>query len=141
VVGSPRIGRRTMGAIVRSKLTAFVALVVCGGLVLAGVASAGVPFETDVTIKEENGDFHGMVKSATASCIVDRKVTVFKKRDGDDKKINSDTSDKDGKWNTGNTHVGPGKYYAKAKAVAPLKAPIHRGLECQKGKSKTITVN
>jgi hypothetical protein len=125
----------------RSKFIAL-ALVACGGLVLAASTSALLAsYPTDVTIKEQNGDFHGKVKSATASCIVDRKVTVFKKRDGDDKKINSDTSDKDGKWNTGNTHVGPGKYYAKAKAVAPLKAPIHRGLECQKGKSKTITVN
>jgi hypothetical protein len=126
----------------RVKLTAVAALAACGVLMLAGVASAGdPPYPTNVTIKEENGDFHGKVKSPEGglSCIADRKVTVFKKRDGDDKKINSDTSGKDGSWNTGNTHVGPGKYYAKAKTVFESKAK--GAVYCEKGKSETVTVN
>ena len=124
----------------RSKLTTFVALVMCAGLVLAGVASAGdPPYPTDVTIKEQNGDFHGKVKSPEGGqqCVEDRKVTVFKKKDGPDKRINSDTTDTAGNWNTGNTHVGKGKYYAKAKAVL-LKTDE---VLCEKGKSETVTVN
>jgi hypothetical protein len=125
----------------RAKLTGFVALVASAGLVLAGVASAGdPPYPTKVTIKEENGDFHGKVKSdGGAPCIEGRKVTVYKKRDGDDKKINSDVSGSDGSWDTGNTHVGPGKYYAKARSVQDVKA---KGVPyCEKGKSETVTVN
>jgi hypothetical protein len=125
---------------VKLKLTTFVALVICAGLVLAGVASAGdPPYPTDVTIREQNGDFHGKVKSPEGGqqCLEDRKVTVFKKRDGRDKRINSDTTDKGGNWNTGNTHVGKGKYYAKAKAVL-LKTDE---VLCEKGKSKTVTVD
>jgi hypothetical protein len=118
-----------------------VALVVCGGLVLAGVASAGAPpYPTKVTIKEQNGDFHGKVKSDVTECVVDRKVTVLKKRSGPDKRINSDTSDEDGKWSTGNTGVGPGKYYAKAKGSDP-EAKRGGAPYCEKGKSETVTVN
>ena len=122
------------------KLTTFVALVMGTGLVLAGVASAGEPpFPTDVTIKEQNGDFHGKVKSPEGGqqCVEDRKVTLFKKREGPDKRINSDTTDTAGNWNTGNTHVGKGKYYAKAKAVL-LKTDE---VLCEKGKSETVTVD
>ena len=124
----------------KSKLTTFVALMVCVGLALAGVASAGdPPYPTDVTIREQNGDFHGKVKSPEGGpqCIEDRKVTVFKKRDGRDKRINSDTTDPGGNWNTGNTHVGKGKYYARAKAVL-LKTDE---VLCEKGKSETVTVD
>lgn len=125
--------------LVISKLTKFVALVMCLGLVLAGVASAGAPFPTEVTIKEQGGDFHGKVKSPDGGqqCIEDRKVTVLKKKDGPDKTINSDTSDTAGNWDTGNTHVGPGKYYAKAKHVL-LKTDE---VLCETGKSETVTVN
>ena len=124
----------------KSKLTTFVALVMCAGLVLAGVASAGdPPYPTEVTIREQNGDFLGKVKSPEGGqqCIEDRKVTVFKKRDGRDKRINSDTTDPGGNWNTGNTGVGKGKYYARAKAVL-LKTDE---VLCEKGKSKTVTVD
>ena len=124
----------------KSKLTTFVALVTCTGLGLAGVASAGdPPYPTDVTIREQNGDFHGKVKSPEGGqqCIEDRKVTVFKKKDGPDKRINSDTTDTGGNWDTGNTHVGKGKYYAKAKAVL-LKTDE---VLCEKGKSETVTID
>jgi hypothetical protein len=125
---------------VKSKLTTFVALGVCTGLVLAGVASAGdPPFPTEVTIREQNGDFHGKVKSPQGGqeCIEDRKLTVFKKQDGPDRKINSDTTDTAGNWDTGNTHVGKGKYYAKAKAVLLMTNEVF----CEKGKSETVTVD
>jgi hypothetical protein len=129
--------------LLRSKLTAVLALCVGAALMLAAVASAGTPpYATHVTIKEENGDFHGKVKSPEGGqiCIENRKVTVFKKKDGPDQKVNSDTSGSDGSWNTGNTHVGHGKYYAKAKAVFETRAA--KGvLFCEKGKSETVTVN
>jgi hypothetical protein len=127
----------------RSKFIAL-ALVACGGLVLAASTSALLAsYPTDLTIKEQNGDFHGKVKTDEGGeifCLPDRKVTVFKKKDGPDQKVNSDTTDKTGRWDTGNTHVGPGKYYAKAKAVQQM---MKRGEPplCEKGKSETVTVN
>jgi hypothetical protein len=125
----------------RLKLTAFMALAVCGGLLLASAASAGAPHPTQVTIKEQSGDFSGKVKSENSSCIADRTVTVLKKRKNrPDKKINSDTTDKAGKWNTGNTGVGKGKYYARAKRVAPLKTAMRGTVLCRAGKSKVVTV-
>ena len=93
----------------RSKLTTSARSRDGAGSVPAGVASAGEPpFPTDVTIREQNGDFHGKVKSPDGGqqCIEDRKVTLFKKKDGPDQRINSDTTDTGGNWNTGNTHVG-----------------------------------
>ena len=115
------------------------ALVACGVLVLAAGASGRGASPTSVTIKEQNGDFHGKVSSPNPDCIA-RTVTVRKKRDGKDLKINSDATDRDGKWNTGNTHVGHGKYYARARPVfgAMKKGPI---LVCATGKSRTVTVN
>jgi hypothetical protein len=135
--GDPR------GILLRSKFIAL-ALVACGGLVLAAGASALVSsYPTRVTIKEQNGDFHGKVKTDPGGeiyCLADRKVTLFKKKRGPDQKINSDTTGKDGRWDTGNTHVGHGKYYAKAKAVPQSMKRGELPL-CKKGKSPTVTVN
>lgn len=126
----------------RVKLMAIGALAACAAVSLTATAVAGAPYPTEVTIKEQNGDFNGKVKSegeGVELCLEDRKVTVMKQKSGKDQKINSDTTDEEGKWNTGNTGVGPGKYYAKAKEVILVRAagPIL----CEKGKSKTVTVN
>ncbi|MDX6586568.1 MAG: hypothetical protein QOI31_1041 [Solirubrobacterales bacterium] len=86
-------------------------------------------YPTEVTIKGPNGDFSGKVKSDADPCKVDRKVTVFKKRSGDDKKIGSDTSEPNGAWSTGNSGENNGKFYAKAKAEGDV---------CEAGKSETI---
>ena len=124
------------------KLMTIGALAACAAACVAATAVAGANYPTEVTIKEQNGDFSGKLKSEGSGvefCLADRKVTVFKQKSGDDQKVNSDTTDGDGKWNTGNTHVGPGKYYAKTKAIAEM---MKRGDNlCQKGKSKTVTVN
>ena len=116
---------------------AAVGAVLCVALVVAGTAGAGSFFQTDVTIKEQNGDFHGKVKSEGGfDCVADRTVYLYKKRDGADRKITFDVSDVDGDWDTGNTHVGRGRYYARAKAV-----DFAGGGGCRKGKSETVTVN
>ena len=125
------------------KLTAIGALAACAAACLAAPAVAGTPYPTEVTIKEQNGDFNGKVKSQGEGvdlCLEDRKVTLMKQKSGDDQKINSDTTGPDGKWDTGNTHVGPGKYYAKAKQVK-LMRKARGAVLCKKGKSNTVTVN
>jgi hypothetical protein len=117
------------------KLSAGVAAaVMVGALVMAGTAFAGA--DTGVTIKGPNGDFHGKVLSERAKCQYDRKVIVYKqkgkKQDPSvDKKIGSDTSEKQGTkgvWDIGNSGFKKGKFYAKAKASTG----------CAKGFSETI---
>jgi hypothetical protein len=117
------------------KLSAgIVAALMVGALVMAGTAFAGA--DTGVTIKGDNGDFHGKVLSERSSCQVDRKVIVYKqkgkKQDPSvDKKIGSDISEKQGNkgvWDIGNSGFKKGKFYAKAK----------RSTGCESGFSETI---
>jgi hypothetical protein len=117
------------------KLSAgLVAAVVLGALVMASMAFAGA--DTGVTIKGPNGDFHGKVLSERAKCQFDRKVVVYKqkgkKQDPSvDKKIGSDTSEKQGNkgvWSIGNSGFKKGKFYAVAR----------KSSGCAAGRSETI---
>ena len=122
-----------------SKLTAVVAVAACAALIVAATAMAGTIGTTTVTIQEENGDFHGRVKSNEPDCRADRHVALFKQRKGKDEKIASDTTENNGDWSTGNTHVKHGKYYAKARKV---QFAMKRGLiGCDPDKSRVVTVN
>jgi hypothetical protein len=111
-----------------------VAAVVLGALVMASMAFAGA--DTGVTIKGPNGDFHGKVLSERAKCQYDRKVVVYKQKGkkqdpSADKKIGSDTSEKQGNkgvWDIGNSGFKKGKFYAKAK----------KSEGCNAGYSETI---
>ncbi len=94
--------------------------------VFAASASAGSP--TEITIKENGGDFFGKVKSSNQNCLEDRTVKVKKVRPGKDEYIAMDTTDSDGKWNTGNTGQDKGKFYAKVKESGA----------CDGAKSETI---
>ena len=62
----------------RTKLAVLsVAVVAAISLMFAGVATAGTPSKTIVTIKGPNGDFHGKIKSRDAGCRGDRLVRLF----------------------------------------------------------------
>ena len=103
-------------------LLAAVAVVACAGLVVAATAGARSAASTRVTIKGPNGDFHGKLFSSKGKCLGDRKVKVYKLRGNGydpahDKKIASDTSERDGdhgEWSVGNTGAKKGSYYALA---------------------------
>lgn len=114
------------------------ALVLTAGLATAGSASAGTTrADSTVTIKTENGDFWGQVKSdRPAKCADERKVVVFKQA-GDkqdpqqDERVASDTASLNGdryEWNTGNTGLRRGKFYAR----------IVRTDDCQPDTSETV---
>ncbi len=89
--------------------------------VFAGTAQAATP--TEVTIKGQEGEYYGYVKSQKSSCESGRTVNVYKML-GDnpspssDKKIGSDTSapnGPDGMYNIGNSGFKKGKFYAQVK--------------------------
>jgi hypothetical protein len=101
----------------------FVVLGVAGCIALAAPVIAGA-INTKVTIKEENGDFHGKVFSRKRKCLGGRTVTVYElKGTGQyhparDKKIASDISERDGDhgvWSVNNTGAKRGRYYAMAR--------------------------
>jgi len=89
--------------------------------VFAGTASAAT--STEVTIKGQEGEYYGYVKSQKSSCESGRTVNVFKMlgsspNPSDDKKIGSDTSapnGPDGMYNIGNSGFKKGKFYAQVK--------------------------
>lgn len=103
------------------------ALVLAGGLGAPGFANeaastrGGSLIDTTVTLRIENGDFSGQVKSPRPRvCAAGRKVVVFKQvgrnqNPSNDRRVASDTASRNGdryEWNTGNTGLS-GKFYAR----------------------------
>jgi len=105
-----------------------------------GVASAqaGGKADTKVSIKGDNGDYYGYVKSSDAgNCANDRKVKVFKQTGNEqdpkhDLKIGTDTAEPNGDkymWSIGNSGYKHGEFYAK----------VGKTSLCKGATSKTIT--
>lgn len=120
---------------IRKLSAGLVAAVACGALALAGTALARGA-DTGVTIRGQEGDYHGKVLSERSKCEVGRKVVVYKQKGKTqkpsvDQKIGSDISERSGNvgvWDIGNSGFKHGKFYAKA--------AHSRG--CNVGFSKTI---
>lgn len=93
--------------------------------------------QSKVTIKGQNGDYHGKVKSSDPDCLEDRKVTVFKMKGNSpapktDKKIGSDTTELDGSkgvWSIGNSGYKKGYFYAKLKKTSECGGGISKVLD------------
>ncbi len=126
-------------------LVASLALVAC--LAIGGVAASAATvhrYHSAVTIHyspattySPTARFHGKVKSGHARCIPHRKVVVFKKRPGADKKIGSDFSNAAGRWRVNRT-FGPyaqaHKYYAIVR-----RHRLNQHHICKRAVSATIT--
>jgi ABC-type glycerol-3-phosphate transport system substrate-binding protein len=104
------------------KMIAATALVTVAGAFGASAAQAdGTP--TKVTIKGQEGDYYGYVKSADDYCESDRTVKVYKMEGSKPKPkqdllIGTDTSapnGPDGMWSIGNSGYKDGHFYAKVK--------------------------
>ncbi len=109
---------------ITSKLRTAIAVLAVALSALAVVASAEAAGKaaTKVTIKGQNGDYYGYVKSDDApNCAVDRKVKVFKQLGSaqdpkHDLKIGTDTAQPNGAkymWSIGNSGYKHGSFYAK----------------------------
>ena len=105
---------------IRAALAAALAISVTA---IPGLAQAA---ETKVSIKGENGDFYGNVKSSDPDCVSERKVVVYKQLGSSqdhksDQKIASDTTEpttaNKAQWSVGNTGYKKGKFYARAAKV------------------------
>ena len=113
----------------RSKLLAVVLLVVCGAVAVVGVGVASGAARTTVTIKYNGDGFQGKVKSAKPKCVRNRTVNVYKQKGSEpnrsvDEKLYTDTSDSEGRWDTGTSGQAHGKFYARAKRKTGCRAGI-----------------
>lgn len=106
------------------------------GLALPALASA---FSSSVTITfvDRPGPdiFRGRVMSVNNNCISDRPVRLFQVRPGADRRIDSDESEDDGRWDIDvEGDPAPGDYYARV-----IKTPLGAN-NCGAASSPTIPV-
>jgi hypothetical protein len=120
---------RQGGRKLRTKLLAAVgALALWSALALTGVAGARDAAKVTVTIHYNGDGFQGKVKSARAKCVRNRTVKVFKLKNGTRQKLYTDTTDHEGRWNTGNSGPVSGRFYAHTGRIPG----------CRPGTSQTI---
>lgn len=101
--------------------------------VVAALAPSLSMAATPTTLQVSAYGYFGKVKSAKASCVVDRKVVLKQKGYG---VLGSDTSDEEGRWKVDPETIDykgplPFKIYAEVKAAGSCKAAT----------SRTITIN
>ena len=115
---------------------ALVALSLCGAVALSVPAGAGTRAPTKVTIRAQNGDLSGQVKSTRPRrCAEGRTVIVFKQLGPqqdprNDERVGSDTASLNGnryEWSTGNSGTF-GKVYSL----------VRRTPTCAADTSKTV---
>jgi hypothetical protein len=109
---------------IRTTLAVLAAAIGVSAVAGVPVASADTP---TLTIKYNGDGFEGRLKSDKASCLKNRTVKVFKK--GASGTL-MDTTDSQGRWNTGNSGQAKGKFYATIAAKTG----------CAPAMSQTITV-
>ncbi|WP_299050039.1 hypothetical protein [uncultured Nocardioides sp.] len=111
------MNRSRLGALALAPLLAAAGLAAVPGPSVGAAPAA--PAARTVTIRAENTDLSGSVRSSRASCRSEVPVVVFKQKGsrggGDDRRFAMDTSGPDGAWDTGNTGT-EGRFYAR---VAP----------------------
>lgn len=113
---------------------AFVAVALLGAFALASLAIARGRADSKVTIKGDNGDFHGKVFSERRKCLGHRTVVVYKQlhdvqKPSDDKKIGSDTTERHadhGDWSIGNSGFKKGDFYAHVKKTDACKGDFSK---------------
>jgi len=114
---------------------ALVVMLLCGALAMAGTAVARGKAASTVTIRYNGDGFQGKVKSSRARCVKNRTVKVYKQKGASqnrsaDTKLFKETTDSEGRWDTGNSGPAHGKFYAFAKGTSV----------CKRAFSKTIKV-
>ncbi len=112
----------------RTRRITIAASFVASCLLLAGSASAATSYKTKVTMSASPPYWNGDVKSAgnllhgVRSCERKRLVKVYKRRDGKDQLIGSDTSNRSGVWVVPDEPT-KGIYYAKVSERRPGDKP------------------
>jgi len=97
-----------------SRRTLLVALAaVCACALLAFPATGAAAFKTKVIVSLKFPAFHGKLTSPRGSCLGNRKVRMFRERNGKKALLGSDRSNAKGKWAIPvGKNLRPGSYYA-----------------------------
>ncbi len=105
----------------------------------AGTAIApaqDMPFDSKIRLTERFPFAHGKVKSDSPDCVYNRKIRLFKQKQGGDKVLGKTRTDMDGKWTIEKTPKS-GVYYAKVNQYANEST----GLVCLPAKSKKVAID
>jgi hypothetical protein len=121
-----------------------IAVLASGVLAVAAVAVPAfatnvVKFDSKVTISSKPPAFHGHVKSDKSACEKQRKVKLFKQRQGSDKLLGKDKSNNRGKWEVEVDPLKSGAYYAKV--VRRKEGTAGTIFVCRGDTSKTVVVD
>jgi hypothetical protein len=117
------------------KIRTLTATALVGIVGMFGAASANAAGDTKVTIKGDNGDYYGYVKSSDPACeSFDREVKVYemlgsKPKPKNDQLIGSDTAQPNGPdlmWSIGNSGYKDGSFYAKVKKANGCDADLSK---------------
>jgi hypothetical protein len=116
--------------------TALAALLAClataAALAAAPLAGAAKPHATRVVVSLKFPAFHGSLKSGDDRCVGGRRVSMFRKKGGKTKKLGTDTSNAQGKWQVPvGKNLTSGEYFATVAAKG----------ECKGGRSKPLVVD
>lgn len=105
----------------RQIIASALAVAALGSVALASPASAAKT-GTKLSIQTEQDGVSGFVKSSKSSCHSGRKVTVYRKVSGPDKKAGSDTAQPNQDGSQYKVSLSrAGKYYAKVNATSKCK--------------------
>ena len=116
----------------RDLLTRVAILVVATFVLVAANASAAAPYQTKVTLSSQPPTWHGKVLShgdllhGVRSCERRRLVKMFKRRDGKDRLVGTDISNRAGGWLIPDEPT-KGIYYAKVTPRRPGDKPACAG--------------
>ncbi len=114
------------------------ALALAAILMLAAPATAGMSYKTSISMSKKFPAFHGTLHSPYTYCTQNRKVKVYREKNGPDKLLGSDVSESDGSWEADiSNKLTSGAYYSSV--AAKYSAEI--GVTCQAAKSKLVTVD
>jgi hypothetical protein len=101
-------------------------------------AGAGQSFETDLRMSKKFPAFHGKVKSEQPFCKGSRKVKLYRKVSGEErKKLGTDVSAENGEWKVKVKNLSSGAYHAKT----PPSGSAALGIECEGDRSRTVVVD
>jgi hypothetical protein len=124
---------------VRRALLPIAALAACGAFAAVAVAQVE-KFDSRTTIGIAVPLYHGKVKAEARKCVRNRRVVLFERRSGQDRKAGTDRTDRRGRW-TVKVPVDElepqDRFYAKARRKINIVSG--EGYVCRGDRSKTVT--
>jgi hypothetical protein len=121
----------------RTILVAVVSLALAALAALSASAMARLTYDSTIKVYESFPTFHGKVNSEDGSfCIDNRRVKMFKQRNGADQLLGKDRTNPHGRWRI-NYDAGSGAYYAKVKELSSASL----GVTCRRDKSNVVVID